>query len=107
MPIRHASAAALLLALAGFIMLSVGDAVAKTMAGEWPGLAVGALRYLFGALGLSIGIGLTPGQGRFAFPRPWIQVGRGLSVSLATFGFFTGLQLMPLAMRPLSFLPAR
>jgi drug/metabolite transporter (DMT)-like permease len=67
------------------------------MAGEWPGLAVAALRCGFGALGLSVGIALTAGRGGFSFPRPWIQIGRGFSVALATFGFFTGLQLMPLA----------
>jgi drug/metabolite transporter (DMT)-like permease len=97
MSLRHAPAAAFLLALAGFSTLSVGDAIAKTMAGEWPGLAVAALRFVFGAVGLSIGIVLTAGPGGFSFPRPWLQIGRGLSVALATFGFFTGLQLMPLA----------
>jgi hypothetical protein len=43
---------ALLLALAGFMLLSLGDAVVKTMAGQWPGSAIAALRYAFGAAGL-------------------------------------------------------
>jgi len=35
---------ALLLAICGFVSLSFGDAVVKSMAGAWPGTAVAALR---------------------------------------------------------------
>jgi len=41
-------------ALAGFVILSCGDALIKTIAGEWSPLAVAALRFTIGALGLSV-----------------------------------------------------
>ena len=88
---------ALLLALAGFSMLSVGDAVVKTMAGEWAGSAIAALRYLFGAAGLTVLVALRYGRGGFVFPRPWLQLGRGAAVAVATCGFFLGVMVMPLA----------
>ncbi|HEY0626538.1 MAG TPA: DMT family transporter [Allosphingosinicella sp.] len=88
---------ALLLALTGFSILSLGDAVVKTMAGEWPGSAVSALRYNFGALGLAVAVGLRHGRKGFVFPRPWLQFGRGAAVSLATICFFLGVMAMPLA----------
>lgn len=89
--------AALLLALAGFVVLSFGDAVVKTMSGDWPGTAVAALRYSFGALGLAAWIAATEGRGGFVAPRPWLQLGRGAAVALATLCFFMGVMAMPLA----------
>ena len=88
---------ALLLAVSGFSMLSVGDAVVKSMAGEWPGTAVSALRYSFGALGLALAVGLKEGRRGFALPRPWLQAGRGAAVGLATICFFMAVMAMPLA----------
>jgi drug/metabolite transporter (DMT)-like permease len=87
----------LLLALAGFVILSVGDAIVKTMSGEWPAPAVSALRYNFGALGLGVAVALRYGRSGFVFPRPWLQLGRGAAVSLATICFFLGVMAMPLA----------
>jgi drug/metabolite transporter (DMT)-like permease len=88
---------ALLLALAGFCTLSVGDAVVKSMAGEWPAPAVSALRYGFGALGLAVYVALAHGRAGFVMPRPGLQVGRGAAVALATLCFFLGVMAMPLA----------
>jgi drug/metabolite transporter (DMT)-like permease len=88
---------ALLLALAGFATLSLGDGLVKSMAGEWPGTAISALRYVYGAVGLGIALALTQGRSGFACPRPAIQFGRGLAVSIASLGFFFAVQLMPLA----------
>ena len=88
---------ALLLALGGFSILSFGDAVVKTMAGEWPAPAVSALRYCFGAVGLAVAVALGHGRAGFVLPRPWLQVGRGAAVSLATICFFLGVMAMPLA----------
>lgn len=88
---------ALLFALAGFVGLSVGDALAKSMAGQWPGTAISALRYMFGLGGLAIAVVVTRGRRGFMCPRPWLQLGRGGAVALATLGFFTGVHLMPLA----------
>lgn len=88
---------ALLLALSGFVLLSIGDVVVKTMAGAWPGTAIAALRYVIGAAGLVALVAWRVGRAGFAFPRPWLQIGRGAAVAAATLGFFLGVQLMPLA----------
>lgn len=88
---------ALLIALAGFASLSVGDAVVKSMAGEWPGTAVAALRYCFGALGLAAWLAWRHGRAGFVLPRPGLQAGRGAAVALATICFFMGVMAMPLA----------
>lgn len=88
---------ALLIALAGFCSLSIGDAVVKSMAGEWPAPAVSALRYCFGAAGLAAMVAWRRGRAGFVMPRPWLQFGRGAAVSLATVCFFVGVMAMPLA----------
>lgn len=88
---------ALLMALAGFACLSLGDGIAKSMAGQWPGTAVSGLRYLFGAVGLGIAVAWTQGRAGFVCPRPLLQIGRGIAVAVATLGFFLGVHLMPLA----------
>lgn len=89
--------AALLLALAGFCSLSVGDAVVKSMAGAWPAPAVSALRYGFGAVGLACYVAWRFGRAGFVMPRPGLQAGRGAAVALATLCFFMGVMAMPLA----------
>jgi drug/metabolite transporter (DMT)-like permease len=89
--------AALAIALAGFATLSMGDAVVKSMAGQWPGTGVSALRYSFGALGLALAVALRHGRAGFVLPRPWLQAGRGAAVALATLCFFMGVMAMPLA----------
>ena len=43
----------IIIALCGFALLSVGDAVIKTMAGEFSPLGVAAMRFALGAAGLS------------------------------------------------------
>ena len=93
----HPVRAALLIALAGFTSLSLGDAVVKSMAGEWPAPAVSALRYAFGALALAAVVAARHGRAGFVLPRPWLQAGRGAAVSLATICFFIGIMAMPLA----------
>jgi drug/metabolite transporter (DMT)-like permease len=89
--------AALLLALAGFCSLSMGDALVKSMAGAWPAPAVSALRYVFGATGLALYVAFRFGRAGFVMPRPWLQAGRGAAVSVATLCFFLGVMAMPLA----------
>ena len=93
LPVRPA----LLIALAGFVSLSLGDAIVKSMAGEWPGTAVSALRYSFGAVGLAVIVALRHGRAGFVLPRPGLQLGRAAAVSLATLCFFMGVMAMPLA----------
>lgn len=87
----------LLLALAGFALLSFGDAVVKSMAGEWAPTAIAALRYAIGAAGLSALLLAREGLGGFAVARPGLQLVRGASVAAATLTFFSSLFLMPLA----------
>ncbi len=94
----RAESRGLLLALAGFVMLSLGDAVIKSMAGLWPPTAIAALRYVLGASGLVVLLTLSEGPRQlFHPPRAAIQLLRGLSVSLATVCFFSAIFLMPLA----------
>ncbi|HEX2764465.1 MAG TPA: DMT family transporter [Allosphingosinicella sp.] len=97
MAARHPARLALALALAGFCSLSIGDALVKSMAGAWPAPAVSALRYVFGALGLAAWVAIRHGRAGFVMPRPWLQLGRGAAVSLATLCFFLGVMAMPLA----------
>jgi drug/metabolite transporter (DMT)-like permease len=95
--VRHAPRRALVIALAGFTILAVGDAVVKSMSGLWPGSAMAALRYLFGAVGLALLVALRFGGAGFVFPKPWVQLGRGMAVGTATATFFLSLRVMPLA----------
>jgi drug/metabolite transporter (DMT)-like permease len=87
----------LLIALSGFALLSVGDAVIKTIGGVWPGTAVAALRYCLGAVGLGLFLWRTEGRAGFIIPMPKIQLLRGFSVAIATLAFFSAIFLMPLA----------
>lgn len=93
----HDPRKALLFALAGFMLLSVGDVVVKTMAGQWPGSAIAALRYVFGAVGLVAIVAWRSGRKEFRVPRPGLQIARGAAVAAATLGFFLGVHVMPLA----------
>jgi drug/metabolite transporter (DMT)-like permease len=85
------------MALAGFFSLSVGDAVVKSLAGQWPAPAVSALRYAFGAAALAALVGWRLGRAGFVLPRPRVQAGRGAAVALATLCFFAAVYAMPLA----------
>ncbi len=96
-PVQQNVSAALLLALGGFAILSVGDALVKTMAGQWPGTAVAMLRYSAGAIGLAALVALTEGRRAFRMPMPWLQLARGAGVALATICFFLAVMAMPLA----------
>lgn len=87
----------LLYALCGFALLSVGDAIIKTIAGAWPGTAVAALRYSVGALGLGTLLFIKEGRQGFAIPSPKVQILRGFAVATATICFFSSIFLMPLA----------
>lgn len=93
----HPERSGLLFALAGFSLLSCGDAVVKSMAGQWAPTAIAALRYCLGAVGLGALLAARQGRQAFAMPVPHIQLVRGLAVGLATFGFFSAVFVMPLA----------
>lgn len=94
---RHQERSGLLYALAGFSLLSCGDAVVKSMAGQWAPTAIAALRYVLGAVGLGALLAVRQGRAAFAMPVPHIQVLRGFAVALATVGFFSAVFVMPLA----------
>jgi drug/metabolite transporter (DMT)-like permease len=95
-PAAHARHA-LLIALGGFLSLAFGDALVKSMAGDWPAPAVSALRYSFGLAGLTLYVALRHGRAGFVMPMPGVQLGRGAAVALATLCFFLGVMAMPLA----------
>ncbi|MGV3511752.1 MAG: DMT family transporter [Novosphingobium sp.] len=86
----------LLFALGGFALLSVGDVLVKSMAGAWPGTAIAALRYVFGAIGLGAILLLREGPKGFAFPKLSWQVLRGASVAMSAMTSFTAFHLMPI-----------
>lgn len=86
-----------LLALAGFALLSCGDAVIKTMAGAWSPLAVAALRFTIGAAGLSILVLWKEGITAFRPKSLQLQVARGMCLAFATLCFFSAIFAMPLA----------
>lgn len=87
---------ALLFAMCGFALLSVGDILVKGMAGLWPGTAIAALRYVFGAMGLGVTLAISEGRSGFRFPRPAWQLVRGASVGTAAISLFSAVQLMPI-----------
>jgi drug/metabolite transporter (DMT)-like permease len=95
--VQNHSQSGLLFALAGFVLLSVGDAVVKSIAGEWPPTAIAALRYAIGAVGLSAILLASEGRAGFRIVHPRRQLVRGASVAVATVAFFGSLFLMPLA----------
>lgn len=95
--LAHAPRRALLVALAGFTILAIGDVVVKSMAASWPGSAIASLRYAFGAAGLAVLIAIRFGRAAFILPKPWVQLGRGMAVGAATACFFLSLRVMSLA----------
>ena len=93
---KHSPPSGLIYALAGFAALSLGDGVAKSIAGLWAPPAIAALRYTVGALALALLLWRSEGRAGFAMPQPWAQLWRGAAVSLATVSFFAGLKFLPL-----------
>ena len=87
----------LLYALAGFSLLSLGDAVVKTTAGMWPGTAFASLRYVFGAIGLSVLLWRREGRAAFTMPDAALHWGRGACVAIGASCFFVAISFMPLA----------
>ncbi len=87
----------LLFAVAGFATLSVGDAVIKTMAGEWPVVAVAALRFSIGAAVLGSLLLVREGRSALKPERPWLQLARGGSLAISSLAFFSAIYIMPLA----------
>ena len=87
----------ILAAMLGFALLSVGDAVIKTMAGEFSPLGVAAMRFALGAAGLSLLLRLNEGAAAFRPRKPWLQAARGACLAIASLCFFSAVFVMPLA----------
>lgn len=87
----------LIFALAGFAVLSVGDGVIKTMAGQWSPVAIAALRFSIAAVGLGILLAWREGMVAMRQMWRWPQAGRGLALAISSTIFFTSLFVLPLA----------
>ncbi|HQV04016.1 MULTISPECIES: DMT family transporter [unclassified Novosphingobium] len=94
---RQNERAGLLYALAGFSALSFGDAVIKTMAGQWSPVAIAALRFSLAAVGLAALLAAREGRTGFRLARPRAQFGRGAALAVSSTIFFTSLFVLPLA----------
>ena len=94
---RNQTRDGLLLALGGFALLSTGDTLVKSMAGLWPGPAIGALRYVFGTLVLGAILLWREGWAGFRMDNLGWHVARGFGVALSATTFFTAVQIMPIA----------
>ena len=89
--------AGLLYALAGFCTLSIGDAIIKGMAGDWPAPAMAAMRYITGTVLLALLIARHEGIPALRLPRDPLQWVRGVAISISAVGMFLAVWLMPLA----------
>ena len=89
--------AGLLYALAGFCTLSIGDAIIKGMAGEWPAPAMAATRYIAGTVLLAILMVRHEGVSSLSLPRDPLQWVRGVAISLSAVGMVLAVWIMPLA----------
>jgi drug/metabolite transporter (DMT)-like permease len=94
---QQSDRAGLLYALAGFCTLSIGDAIVKSMAGEWPAPAMAAVRYVVGTALLVVVLARREGWRAAALPRDKVQWLRGLAISCSAIGMFFAVWLMPLA----------
>ena len=89
--------AGLLYALAGFCTLSIGDAIIKGMAGEWPAPAMAAARYVVGTALLAVLLVRHEGTSALGLPRDKLQWLRGIAISCSAVGMFLAVWIMPLA----------
>lgn len=87
----------LLYALAGFVVLSMGDGIIKSMAGEWSPVAIAALRFTIAAVGLGALVIHREGAAAMRQMWRWPQVGRGIALAVSSTVFFTSLFVLPLA----------
>ena len=83
-----------LCAMSGF---PVGDAIIKSMAGDWPAPAVAALRFSIGACALALILLVREGREGFRVRRPLLHVARGVALAAGTISFFSAVYVMPLA----------
>ncbi|MEH6756156.1 MAG: DMT family transporter [Parasphingorhabdus sp.] len=94
---RTAASGGILLALIAFSGFPIGDAVIKSMAGEWPAPAVALLRFTIGAIALAAILFWREGRAGFQIRRPWLHAARGFALAVGTISFFSAIFVMPLA----------
>jgi drug/metabolite transporter (DMT)-like permease len=94
---QQSDRAGLLYALAGFCTLSIGDAIIKGMAGEWPAPAMAATRYVAGTALLAVLLARSEGLAALRLPKDPLQWLRGVAISISAVGMFLAVWLMPLA----------
>lgn len=94
---ERAAAGGITLALVAFAGFPLGDAVIKSMSGDWPAPAVAALRFSIGALALALILFMREGRRGFQVNRPWLHVARGFALFVGTISFFSAIYIMPLA----------
>ena len=94
---QQSDRAGLLFALAGFCTLSIGDAIIKGMAGEWPATAMATTRYVVGTLVLAVLMVRYEGWDALALPKSGLQWMRGVAISMSAVGMFLAGWIMPLA----------
>jgi drug/metabolite transporter (DMT)-like permease len=87
----------LLYALVGFAVLSMGDGLVKTMAGEWSPVGIAALRFSLAAVGLGAIVLHFEGARAMHQMWRWPQAGRGLALAVSSTIFFTSIFVLPLA----------
>jgi drug/metabolite transporter (DMT)-like permease len=95
--LQQSDRAGLLYALAGFSTLSIGDAIIKGMAGEWPAPAMALTRYVVGTALLMVLLARHEGLAALRLPRDPLQWLRGVAISISAVGMFLAVWIMPLA----------
>lgn len=94
---KHQERSGLLWALAGFCTLSIGDAIVKGMAGEWPAPMMVLVRYIVGSIALGGLLAWKEGWQALKPPPMGLQWLRGAAISCSAIGMFMAVWIMPLA----------
>jgi drug/metabolite transporter (DMT)-like permease len=93
----NVQAQGLIFALMGYGLLSVGDAIVKSMTPIWPGTAIAVLRYMMAAIGLGVLLLLREGRDGFRVAHMGLHWARGGAIAFSALCFFIGIRLIPLA----------
>src|SRR5690606_4273616 len=83
--------------LTGFCTLSIGDAIIKGMAGDWPAPAMAATRYVVGTIVLAALLARSEGLQALRLPKDSLQWVRGIAIGLSAVGMFLAVWIMSLA----------
>ncbi|MGE4411587.1 MAG: DMT family transporter [Sphingobium sp.] len=93
---RRRAMIGIMLAIGAYMLFPVGDAVVKTLGGQYPGTGIAIIRYCASSLGLGL-LSFWRDPDRFwSFPDPWMQIGRGAALAATTGTFWVSLTFLPL-----------